>query len=186
MKHAKRIRIKNRPVVTLLALLSIAASGLPLVNATVVKAADYTQEDIDRLNSITQESEYEKDFDTSYHWDGSTVSPEEADKIFANAIKPTQSTTDPFAPVPNENHQQIQNKIFKLKGVVSVNEKSASFVGLFSFSSDGNIGIVKNRALANDTPWFTDKYREYNGHFYYRVATNEWVKDTNVTEFVAK
>lgn len=39
---------------------------------------------------------------------------------------------------------------------------------------------VKNRALAPNTPWYTDKVAIINGVVMYRVATNEWVKETDL------
>lgn len=32
----------------------------------------------------------------------------------------------------------------------------------------------------NDSSWFTDKTKEYNGHTYRRVATNEWVDQSYI------
>jgi len=39
---------------------------------------------------------------------------------------------------------------------------------------------VKNRALAPKTPWYTDETAIINGVTMYRVATNEWVKQSDV------
>lgn len=61
---------------------------------------------------------------------------------------------------------------------ITVNNPNAAYVRLVSFNSDGSTSLIGNRALANNTPWFTDQTRTYNGHTYYRVATTEWVEDT--------
>ena len=58
---------------------------------------------------------------------------------------------------------------------IKVNNTDGTYVPLVSFQSDGSTKPVKNRALANNTPWYTDKTQEYNGVTYRRVATNEWV-----------
>jgi len=39
---------------------------------------------------------------------------------------------------------------------------------------------IKNRALANDTTWFSDRSATINGEKMYRVATNEWVKASDI------
>lgn len=62
--------------------------------------------------------------------------------------------------------------------VIKVNNPNAGYVKLVAFGSDGSAKDVANRGLANNTPWYTDQTRSYNGHTYYRVATNEWVEDT--------
>ena len=62
--------------------------------------------------------------------------------------------------------------------VITVNNPNGNFVKLFAFDSNGTPTTVTNRGLANRTPWYTDQTKTYNGHTYYRVATNEWVEDT--------
>lgn len=58
---------------------------------------------------------------------------------------------------------------------IKVNDANGTFVPLVAFQSDGSVKAVKNRALANNTDWYTDKTKDYNGVTYRRVATNEWV-----------
>jgi len=41
------------------------------------------------------------------------------------------------------------------------------------YTLDGN--QVKNRALAGNSAWYSDRYATINGQTMYRVATNEWV-----------
>lgn len=72
------------------------------------------------------------------------------------------------------------NASSKPTNVISVNNKNASYVPLTSFDNAGNGTLITNHALANNTPWLTDQTRSYNGHTYYRVATNEWVEDSFV------
>lgn len=62
--------------------------------------------------------------------------------------------------------------------VIKVNNKSGNYVGIVAFNDDGSTKNISNRALANNTDWYTDQTKTYNGHTYYRVATNEWVQDT--------
>lgn len=47
---------------------------------------------------------------------------------------------------------------------------------LVGFTDSGEKFDIKNRALAGDSYWYSDKYKIYDGAKYYRVATNEWVK----------
>lgn len=72
----------------------------------------------------------------------------------------------------------------KEEGTVRVNNSASFMVPLKGFNQSGN-AFSSNRGLANDTDWYTDQSRSYNGHTYYRVSTNEWVEDTYAT-FTAK
>ncbi|MCH4009943.1 peptidoglycan recognition protein family protein [Companilactobacillus sp.] len=65
-------------------------------------------------------------------------------------------------------------------GTVKVNNSSSFMVPLVSFDTAGNAKNA-NRGLANNTSWFTDQQKTYNGHTYYRVSTNEWVIDSAAT-----
>lgn len=60
-------------------------------------------------------------------------------------------------------------------GVIRVNDPSSTYVPLMALQADGSMKSVRNRALANNTPWKTDQTRVVNGVTYRRVATNEWV-----------
>lgn len=63
--------------------------------------------------------------------------------------------------------------------VIEVRSKSNSYCPLVGFSTDtGMIFNISNRALANNTEWYSDQIKTYDGAKYFRVATNEWVKDT--------
>jgi KxYKxGKxW signal peptide len=42
---------------------------------------------------------------------------------------------------------------------------------------------VMNRALAEQTDWYSDQYVKLDGMTYFRVATNEWVKISNVYRY---
>lgn len=70
------------------------------------------------------------------------------------------------------------------EGTVQVNNPSSFMAPLVAFNSNGTTS-KSNRGLANNTPWYTDQSKTYNGHKYYRVSTNEWVIDTYAT-FTAK
>lgn len=63
------------------------------------------------------------------------------------------------------------------KQVLLVRNDNASYCSLYAFSKDNQISNVKNRTLGNQTKWYSDKIKTYNGTHYYRVATNEWVKE---------
>jgi len=75
------------------------------------------------------------------------------------------ATTSPAATTPATNSANT----------INVNNKNGSFVPLVAFNNDGTASEVRNRALANHTPWYSDKTRDYNGVTFHRVATNEWV-----------
>lgn len=51
---------------------------------------------------------------------------------------------------------------------------------------DGDGNVIKTRALGPNTDWYTDTQRHTNeGVNYYRVSTNEWVKESDVTYYAA-
>lgn len=60
---------------------------------------------------------------------------------------------------------------------INVNNTDGYYVPIVSFDSNGTASPVKNRALSNKSSWYTDKTKQYDGHTYHRVATNEWVSD---------
>lgn len=63
--------------------------------------------------------------------------------------------------------------------VLTVENNTGNYCPLVGFSTDtGKIFNLNNRALANGTEWYSDQIKTYDGARYFRVATNEWVKDT--------
>ncbi len=66
------------------------------------------------------------------------------------------------------------------EGTVTVKNPSSFYVPLVGFNSNGTT-TKSNRGLANDSGWYTDQKKTYNGHTYYRVSTNEWVMDSYST-----
>ena len=62
-----------------------------------------------------------------------------------------------------------------------------------TFVGKGNVTLYKlsgtkftpvmNRALAEQTDWYSDQYVKLDGMTYFRVATNEWVKISNVYRY---
>lgn len=70
------------------------------------------------------------------------------------------------------------------EGTVKVNNSGSFAVPLVAFSNNGSMS-KSNRGLANNSDWYTDQSKDYNGHKYYRVSTNEWVMDT-YAQFTAK
>ncbi|MFD1472242.1 N-acetylmuramoyl-L-alanine amidase family protein [Companilactobacillus mishanensis] len=66
------------------------------------------------------------------------------------------------------------------EGSVTVKNPNSYAVPLVAFQNDGTTKR-SNRGLANNSGWYTDQQKSYNGHTYYRVSTNEWVEDTYST-----
>ena len=66
---------------------------------------------------------------------------------------------------------------------ITVNNPNGNYVPLVSMDGDSTrftVNKVMNRALANKSPWYTDKIRVVDGVTYRRVATNEWVDQSYV------
>ncbi|WP_125760620.1 peptidoglycan recognition protein family protein [Companilactobacillus hulinensis] len=80
----------------------------------------------------------------------------------------------------NNNTNNTGNTATPSKGVIKVNNANGYYVPLMALQGDGTFKPVKNRALANNTPWVTDKTKTYNGITYRRVATNEWVDSSYI------
>lgn len=65
--------------------------------------------------------------------------------------------------------------------IINVNNANGSYVPLVAINADGSeVTNVRNRALANNTPWYTDKTQTIAGVTYRRVATNEWVDSSYI------
>ncbi|KRK63638.1 hypothetical protein FC72_GL001241 [Companilactobacillus tucceti DSM 20183] len=69
--------------------------------------------------------------------------------------------------------------------VIPISQTSATFydrpaVQLYDF--DGN--VISGKFLGTNTDWFNDEEMTLDGQKYYRVSTNEWVKDNDVYVYV--
>ncbi|WP_334330495.1 hypothetical protein [Companilactobacillus sp. HBUAS59699] len=85
---------------------------------------------------------------------------------------PTYTKSDPSV--------AAKNSITKTsyESITVKNKNGGSYCPIVAFSkTTGEIYDVKNRALMTNTDWYSDKVKIYDGAKYYRVATNEWVKD---------
>lgn len=60
------------------------------------------------------------------------------------------------------------------EGIVTTN--SGEYFHLYTLEGKD----ITNRGLSGDSKWYTDQYATINGEKMYRVATNEWVKATDV------
>lgn len=89
----------------------------------------------------------------------------------------------------NKTYYQVSSKEYvkasdlRLKSdtkVIKVNNKEGAVIPLVGFNANGTT-FEGNRGLSNNSSWLTDKSREYNGHKYYRVSTNEWIMDSYVS-----
>lgn len=96
--------------------------------------------------------------------------------LYYNNIKNTGNAygTTPSSPtVPTDPAQPQTND-----HTIRVNNKSGDYVPLVTFHNDGSTSQIRNRALANDTLWYTDQVKVAAGVTYHRVATTEWVAET--------
>jgi len=75
----------------------------------------------------------------------------------------------------NGSAKAINNAGVTNQNVITTKNPNGSYVSLVAFNNYGSIVRITNRALANDTSWYTDQTKDYNGVTYHRVATNEWV-----------
>ncbi|WP_053084455.1 glycoside hydrolase family 73 protein [Companilactobacillus ginsenosidimutans] len=64
--------------------------------------------------------------------------------------------------------------------IIKATNPDSYAVPLVSFHENNKMKD-SNRGLANDNYWAVDKTRVVDGHTYYRVSTNEWIKDTYAT-----
>ncbi|WP_338231429.1 hypothetical protein [Companilactobacillus muriivasis] len=84
---------------------------------------------------------------------------------------PTYTPSDPkMAPKTATIEKRVED--------ITVRNDKGNFCPLVAFSTKtGEIYNLSDRALGNNTDWYSDKVKTYDGAQYYRVATNEWVKD---------
>lgn len=77
--------------------------------------------------------------------------------------------------------------INEINGYNSIQKSDVSIVttrNKITYLTKQNGQTVKNRALAPYTPWYTDKMALINGVKMYRVATDEWVKQSDITDAI--
>lgn len=72
------------------------------------------------------------------------------------------------------------NPVTNSANTIKVNNTAGNFVPIVAFNNDGTTKRVMNRALANNSAWYTDQVKTSEGVVYHRVATNEWVAATYV------
>ena len=70
--------------------------------------------------------------------------------------------------------KRMTSKPVKQEGIVTTT--SGSYKRLFTLEGK----VITNRALSVNSKWYTDQYATVNGEKMYRVATNEWVKASDV------
>lgn len=61
------------------------------------------------------------------------------------------------------------------QNIIRVNNKNGNYIPIVAFAGNGKLIKLTNRALANNTVWYTDQSRVYEGVTYHRIATDEWV-----------
>ena len=84
----------------------------------------------------------------------------------------------------NQNNSENDFNIEYLDQTVATFSDQPDVV-LYSRNTDNTMSVVKNRELKHGTDWFSDQKLTTNGISYYRVATNEWVKTTQVYPYIA-
>lgn len=76
-----------------------------------------------------------------------------------------------------------QNKAIDLTQTVAV-PSNVKMVELFNISNN-KVTKDKTRTLGHDSCWFSDKIININGTSYLRVATNEWIKASDVYRYIS-
>jgi len=89
----------------------------------------------------------------------------------------------------NSNHHnksiENMNSDFKFTNenqLVSIHPDSGN-IALYILK-DNQFTISKTRALAANTNWFSDEYTDKDDERYYRVATTEWIKQSNAYPYI--
>lgn len=78
------------------------------------------------------------------------------------------------------NRTKPTNPVTNSANTIKVDNTAGNFVPIVAFNNDGTTKRVMNRALANNSAWYTDQVKTSEGVVYHRVATNEWVAATYV------
>ncbi|KRO00118.1 hypothetical protein [Companilactobacillus kimchiensis] len=101
-------------------------------------------------------------------------------RINKAGVKQYRVSTDEWINADDVNYDQPAvatglTDIQSIKKIVNINGASPFY---YLYTKDGK--LVTNRALSKDSSWFTDYQAQDNaGNTYYRVSTDEWVKQIN-------
>lgn len=101
------------------------------------------------------------------------------DNFFTSYVSPTGTTTSSTG--STSTGAATDSGSTQDMNTITVKNNDGSFVPVVSLDSDGNMQVVIDRALGNNTAWKTDQSKIVNGITYYRVATNEWVAANYLT-----
>lgn len=137
--------------------------------AVALKTATYYKVDMSKPGAYKLNFNDIAYADTPYDW---------SDPSNANNPYRTQqlgsSSTDTNTATTNTSEIQKKSQVVTVPATVNYVLLSA-----LNSTNDG-MSPVGNRALGGNTSWFSDKMITISGVKYYRVATNEWVKATEV------
>ena len=87
------------------------------------------------------------------------------------------STPIIYTPISSGNVSQ-ETDVEDIKATLSTFADKPA-VDIYNFDNN-QMSIAANRKLGTDTGWLTDQKLSFNGETYYRVATDEWVKASQV------
>lgn len=107
------------------------------------------------------------------------------DKVFYKKDQTNHSSSSSHSTAPSQNHNNNDSNInsnvqmmYRKLTVMTYSDKP--FARLYMWDSGSAMKLVTNRALQKDSGWLSDEQLNINGKYYYRVATNEWVKAEDV------
>lgn len=93
--------------------------------------------------------------------------------------KVTTNESLTYTKVTSTNNQNTGNIRHFVQTITVGN--NVPFVRLYSLSSNHrSINLIGDRALGPNSAWYSDQSVQVNGETYYRVATNEWAKKSEV------
>lgn len=78
----------------------------------------------------------------------------------------------------NQNNNNDKNKVTTETKKQTINTYNGKDIPIYTLDSENKMVLINNKALSNDSGWYSDQKLVVNNDTYYRVATNEYVKAT--------
>lgn len=78
----------------------------------------------------------------------------------------------------NQNNNNAKNKVTTETKKQTINTYNGKDIPIYTLDSENKMVLINNKALSNDSGWYSDQKLVVNNDIYYRVATNEYVKTT--------
>jgi len=167
---------------------TVGADGTIVADESV----NYTKKSTDNNNSSSSSSSSDDESDdSSYSAVNINLGITDQAKVYDSNANVTNNTVDPLSDFTSnekminngETYYRVGDNQWVKAADTYIYEKFNGFVRTYENSDKSLIDVkdnLSNRGLLPLTNWITDRYAEFNNEKYYRVATDEWIKASDV------